>query len=176
MPCAPSKLNPCGSSGSGGGGSGGGVYLGRITVTQLATKCTPTPTPGTNDYYEVTTAGAACGETYATGDRAVWSGTAWVPQSGPSGGGGMTGTKATATINIPKITSPTNSWTSANVAVVGAVLGDWVIVSANKNTQGIVFIGNVTTPGQVAITGINCTGGAVTLGSTLFNITVISPT
>ena len=179
MPCAPSKLLPCGGTGGsggggGGGGTGGGVYLGQIDIATLNTKCKPTPAPNANDYYQLTDSGTACGVTYNAGDRAVWSGTAWILQAGPSGG--LSGIKTTSTINVPRIASPTVSWTSAAITVTGARTGDWVIVSANKSTQGIVFVGNVTSPDKVAITGINCTGGAITLGSTTFNITVISPT
>ena len=59
------------------------------------------------------------------------------------------------------------------IAVAGAVIGDFVLVSYGLSTSGILFTGAVTAAGTVTVRIQNETGGAIDLAASNINIKVI---
>ncbi|NBX72788.1 MAG: DUF2793 domain-containing protein, partial [Alphaproteobacteria bacterium] len=86
-----------------------------------------------------------------------YSGTAWATLATPF-------LQATTTYDPPSLATGATTQ-SADVAVSGAALGDFVQVAAPYDLQGIVATGFVRAAGQVRIVLHNPTAGAIDLAS-----------
>lgn len=62
---------------------------------------------------------------------------------------------------------------SQNVTVTGAALGDFVLVSLNKNLQDLVLVGHVSAANTVQLQLINITESAVDLPSGTVKVLVL---
>lgn len=79
---------------------------------------------------------------------------------------------ATKTFDFGNINAQTQATTT--VAVMGAVLGDAVIVRPTTAVNGIILDGTVTAAGTVTIRAVNYSAGAVDPASQVYRVIVFS--
>lgn len=84
----------------------------------------------------------------------------------------MTFWEAAATWDAPDIANGAQA--STTVAVPGAEIGDYVMVSASSTTSGLALRGQVTAQDVVTIYLSNTTGAAVNLGSLTYYVRVMA--
>lgn len=69
--------------------------------------------------------------------------------------------------------SPNVAQDSKTISVPGAALGDFVIVSFDKDLQGLTLTGYVSSVDTVTTTLVNSTSGSVNLGSGTLKVLVL---
>jgi hypothetical protein len=105
-------------------------------------------------------------------DPALSRGFSWVYDTQTTTGTFATHHPATAALVVPQIMSGLQTWSSPDIDVTGAAMGDYVRASANVDIQGMILTGAVRAPGKVVLTILNHTGGAITLGTVTFHVSV----
>lgn len=84
----------------------------------------------------------------------------------------------TAVVNGTSVFDPASLTTytgtiSSAITITGAALGDYVLVAAPYDLQGIQATGNVTAANTVKITAFNATAGTIDLASGTWKIKVL---
>lgn len=81
----------------------------------------------------------------------------------------------TAALNLGDAATGSGTFTSSDVTIPGAELGDFVLVSMGVDTIDAAVVGAVTAANTVTVTLLNNTAGAVNLADTTVRIVVLKP-
>lgn len=95
----------------------------------------------------------------------VYDGTAWKPFAAAYGAGSLSWS--------PGALASGAGATSAAISVAGAAFGDYVLVSAPYDLQGVLASAYVNAAGTVCLRVQNQTGASVTLGAGTWNVRII---
>lgn len=81
----------------------------------------------------------------------------------------------TGALNLGNAATGSGTFTSTDITVPGAALGDLVLVSLGIDSVDTVVAGQVSLANTVTVTLLNNTAGAVDLASTTVRIVVLQP-
>ena len=116
--------------------------------------------------------GTAVTPTHEQLDPALSRGFSWVYDGATTTTTFATHHPATSDLVVPEIRSGLQTWTSPEIDVPGANFGDYVRAGASVDLQGMILTGAVKAPDKVVVTILNHTGGAITLGTVKFHVSV----
>lgn len=81
----------------------------------------------------------------------------------------------TGTLDLGNAATGSGTFTSTDITITGAALGDLVLVSLGLDTVDTAVVAAVTAANTVTVTLLNNTAGAVNLASTTVRIVVLQP-